>query len=193
MTKKSFTLIELIVVIAIIAILAAIIAPNAFKAIEKAKISRTMSDLRVTKNAVTNHYIDTGKWPLESGIQTELEWVEVYASSLIEDIHSYDGWDGPYLDGSRVFHPWKGIYALYSYDLEADGAPFELTVLVSNHCFPTPGVYCHPGTIKSLERIDEALDDGDLSDGIFRKQVGAGSDPTDVAEALYIYRKGDYE
>ena len=37
--RKGFTLIELIVVIAIIAILAAIIAPNAFRAIEKAKAS----------------------------------------------------------------------------------------------------------------------------------------------------------
>ena len=38
MNRQSFTLLELIVVIAIIAILAAIIAPNAFRAIEKAKV-----------------------------------------------------------------------------------------------------------------------------------------------------------
>ena len=38
--SKGFTLIELIVVIAIIAILGAIIAPNAFRAIEKAKMAR---------------------------------------------------------------------------------------------------------------------------------------------------------
>jgi len=185
MRKKSFTLIELIVVIAIIAILAAIIAPNAFKAVEKAKISRAISDLKVTKNAINTHLVDTGKWPLESGIQTELVWIEVYASSLIEDIHSYDGWDGPYLDGSRIYHPWKGIYALYSYDLEGDGAPFELSILISNHCFPTPGVFCLPPT-EPIQKIDSALDDGVLSTGNFREHplVFPG-------ESFYIYRKGE--
>ena len=48
----GFTLIELIVVIAIIAILAAIIAPNAFRAIEKAKITKTMADLDSFKKAI---------------------------------------------------------------------------------------------------------------------------------------------
>ncbi|SHJ08964.1 prepilin-type N-terminal cleavage/methylation domain-containing protein [Desulfofundulus thermosubterraneus] len=38
--EKDFTLVELLVVIAIISILAAIIAPNAFKAVEKAKVAR---------------------------------------------------------------------------------------------------------------------------------------------------------
>ncbi|MEW9096326.1 MAG: prepilin-type N-terminal cleavage/methylation domain-containing protein [Clostridiaceae bacterium] len=43
--KKAFTLVELLVVIAIIAILAAIVAPKAFTAIEKSKVSRTLSDM----------------------------------------------------------------------------------------------------------------------------------------------------
>jgi len=45
--RRSFTLIELIVVIAIIAILAAIIAPNAFRAIEKAKVAETKIKAKV--------------------------------------------------------------------------------------------------------------------------------------------------
>ncbi len=61
--KKSFTLIELIVVIAIIAILAAIIAPNAFKAIEKAKISRAIADFKTFKTAMFSYYADCGKFP----------------------------------------------------------------------------------------------------------------------------------
>ncbi|MCF7873830.1 MAG: prepilin-type N-terminal cleavage/methylation domain-containing protein, partial [Candidatus Omnitrophica bacterium] len=51
MFKRSFTLIELIVVIAIIAILAAIIAPNAFQAIEKAKIIEAIGDFKTLKTA----------------------------------------------------------------------------------------------------------------------------------------------
>jgi len=62
MCKKSFTLIELIVVIAIIAILAAIIAPNAFKAIEKAKVSQLIADFKAYKTGISALYADTGHW-----------------------------------------------------------------------------------------------------------------------------------
>ncbi len=62
--KKSFTLIELIVVIAIIAILAAIIAPNAFKAIEKARVAKTVADMKSIKTAFTALYTDTFRFPL---------------------------------------------------------------------------------------------------------------------------------
>ncbi|WP_333870599.1 type II secretion system protein [Desulforamulus putei] len=37
--NRGFTLVELLVVIAIIGILAAVIAPNAFKAVEKGKVA----------------------------------------------------------------------------------------------------------------------------------------------------------
>lgn len=59
----SFTLVELIVVIAIIAILGAIIAPSAFKAIEKAKISAAIADIKAIKNAALGFYADTGTFP----------------------------------------------------------------------------------------------------------------------------------
>jgi len=62
MKVKSFTLIELTVVIAIIAVLAAVVAPNAFKTIEKSKITRMTSDLNTIKKASIVHYADTGNW-----------------------------------------------------------------------------------------------------------------------------------
>jgi len=66
--NKSFTLIELIVVIAIIAILAAIIAPNAFRAIEKAKISTAIADFKANKNAVYAFYADSRCRNLVNGL-----------------------------------------------------------------------------------------------------------------------------
>ncbi|MCF7873829.1 MAG: prepilin-type N-terminal cleavage/methylation domain-containing protein [Candidatus Omnitrophica bacterium] len=69
----GFTLIELIVVIAIIAILAAIIAPNAFKAIEKAKISKAIADWEAFKAAAGTFYADTGHWPGTSGRYIRVE------------------------------------------------------------------------------------------------------------------------
>ncbi|MCF7907403.1 MAG: prepilin-type N-terminal cleavage/methylation domain-containing protein [Candidatus Omnitrophica bacterium] len=192
--KKSFTLIELIVVIAIIAILAAIIAPNAFRAIEKAKVTRAIADIKATKTAILSHYADTAQWPLEEfpdddpadGFVDETEWVPVYSSTLVNATSgaTIRGWDGPYLDGSMVMHPWGGIYALYCYDLEADGAPYELSILISNHCFPTPGVFCAPKA-EPLQKIDDTLDNGILTNGTFRIHPVVGND-----EAFYIYHTG---
>ena len=64
MVKRGFTLIELIVVIAIIAVLAAVVAPNAFKAVERAKISGTLSDYKAIKTATMAYYSDCGVWPI---------------------------------------------------------------------------------------------------------------------------------
>jgi general secretion pathway protein G len=85
--KKGFTLIELLVVIAIIAILAAVIAPNAFKAIEKSKVSSAISDYKAIKTASLSYYSDTGKWPGNSAA----------ATGFVTDPTGVSGWNGPYL------------------------------------------------------------------------------------------------
>ena len=102
---KSFTLVELIVVIAIIAILVAIITPNAFRAIEKSKISKAISDFKTIKSAAYALYADTGRWPLNSG-----EDVWISDSDLLSNVHTWPGWDGPYLEKNPDPHPWSGRY-----------------------------------------------------------------------------------
>ena len=99
MKAKGFTLIELIVVIAIIAILAAIIAPNAFKAIEKAKISGTIGDYRAMKTGAMAYYADTGTWPTD-GVTT--------SGLVVTDGKA--GWDGPYLEKWPPLSKWGGTY-----------------------------------------------------------------------------------
>jgi len=105
MNKRAFTLIELIVVIAIIAVLAAIIAPNAFKAIEKAKVSAFCADIKSVGSAVYALYADTGRFPCH---------YEDITCPLITGADCSDsgcgtgctcgvwrnvaGWDGPYLE-----------------------------------------------------------------------------------------------
>jgi prepilin-type N-terminal cleavage/methylation domain-containing protein len=132
--KKAFTLIELIVVIAIISVLAAIIAPNAFKAIEKAKIVRTIADMKAVKTASLVYYADTAQWPLGYIVDSNHP---LYKDSGIA------GWDGPYIDkiGScpvvhqatpsrpawGYYYPWTcwdppGGYAYAcQFDLDNDG------------------------------------------------------------------------
>lgn len=91
MKERGFTLIELLVVIAIIGILSAIIAPNAFKAIDKARMSKTISDIKAIKTASLLYYADVGEWPRNQYLLDE-------NNSLMRNIESKEGWDGPYLE-----------------------------------------------------------------------------------------------
>ncbi|KUK41828.1 MAG: N-terminal methylation protein [Clostridia bacterium 62_21] len=98
--ERGFTLVELLVVIAIIGILAAVIAPNAFKAIEKSKVAAAEADYKAIKAAALNFYTDTGTWPAtatgDPGFVTEPAGV--------------DGWNGPYLERWPSKNPWGGKY-----------------------------------------------------------------------------------
>ena len=97
--RAGFTLIELLVVIAIIAVLAAIIAPNAFKAVEKSKISATIGDYGAVKTAAMSYYADTGAWPANGSTTVGLIATDGVA-----------GWDGPYLETWPPFAKWGGAY-----------------------------------------------------------------------------------
>ena len=94
--KKGFTLVELLVVIAIIAILAAVVAPNAFKAIEKSKITAIEADYRAIKTATLVYYSDTGEWPEDEAAEAGfIKEARVASPGTQAEI---DGWNGPYLD-----------------------------------------------------------------------------------------------
>ncbi|MBU1112742.1 MAG: type II secretion system protein GspG [Candidatus Omnitrophica bacterium] len=134
---KGFTLIELIVVIAIIAILAAIIAPNAFKAIEKAKVAAAKSDVATLKKAALLLYTDTGKFPkgcppyaittsvalqaIRGGLVVRPEVYFDAGTGCGWTQNEVDSWDGPYIDAGQAVDPWKGIYWL-RYDYNCNNA-----------------------------------------------------------------------
>ena len=96
MRRQGFTLIELLVVIAIIAILGAIITPNAFKAVEKAKVVSFTSDYKTMKGALQQYYADVGTWPtnyqeltpiLISGTGQPATWdAETTATAAVEPV-----------------------------------------------------------------------------------------------------------
>jgi len=104
MRKRGFTLIELIVVIAVIGILAAIIAPNAFKAIEKGKIAAAESDYKSIKTGSMSYYADTGQWPADGVTGTTSPNPFMAAPAGVS------GWDGPYLEKFPARNPWGGAY-----------------------------------------------------------------------------------
>ena len=148
--KKGFTLIELIVVIAIIAILAAIIAPNAFKAIEKAKISRTLGDYRSIKTAVLAYHIDTNVWPISSAD----------GSDLLANTSAEDDWEGPYLES------WpQGAFGTITLCNASGTAP-----CIGNFGSIGNEIYLALEGLSTDQRntTDEKIDDGNNTTGIVR-------------------------
>jgi type II secretion system protein G len=67
--RRGFTLIELLIVVAIIAILAAIALPNFLEAQARAKVSRTMADMRSLSTAMLAYATDNNEYPIPSGKQ----------------------------------------------------------------------------------------------------------------------------
>lgn len=106
--EKGFTLIELVVVIAIIGILAAVVAPQAFKAIDKSRVAAAESDLKAIKSAVINYYTDTSEWPETAETQDEATNTFVTGNNLPST------WNGPYLERWPAKNPWGGEYQYHN-------------------------------------------------------------------------------
>jgi len=170
--KKAFTLIELIVVIAIIAILAAIIAPNAFKAIEKAKIAKAVVDFKTIKRSVSAMYADTGMWPLQCG-NKEVKEIDVTELAVNP---GWPAWDGPYLDSVSRRNPWGGEYVIQIWDDQGEGFQADLLLYLADECVGTKANNCEVPQ-PSATRIDGILDDGNLSTGSFKKRINWDTGP----------------
>ena len=56
------------VVIAIIAVLSAVVAPQVFRQIAKARVSSTVGFYNSVKTAATAYYADIGQWPPGCGV-----------------------------------------------------------------------------------------------------------------------------
>ena len=195
--KKSFTLIELVVVIAIIAILAAIIAPNAFRAIEKAKVSRAISDVKAIKTAATSFYNDIGLWPgsqwgtMPGDPLSPAQYGEGFVNAPA--VHSGSSaqqaaaanqilfWDGPYLEKWSMT-PWAMPYMwdYNNWDASGDGVPYEHVVWLDLAHSPGPYNQNNKVPARSRDKIDEILDGGDgLSSGSVQ-QMSSGFYGTSV-------------
>jgi len=62
MSRKAFTLIELLIVVAIIAILAAIAVPNFLEAQVRSKVSRAKADMRSLATAIEAYRVDNNNY-----------------------------------------------------------------------------------------------------------------------------------
>lgn len=142
----GFTLIELIVVIAIIAILAAIVAPNAFKAIEKARISGLEGDYRNMKTGAMSYYSDTGNWPANNNT----------TGFIANDTTS--GWSGPYMEKWPQRDAWGGTYSWRNDQAQVfAGAGINERYVIATQVASA-----------SAGKLDTNIDDGNNSTGIMR-------------------------
>jgi len=170
---RGFTLVELIVVIAIIAVLSAIVAPNAFRAIEKSKISKMAIDFKNLKTAWLAFYSDTGRFPSEAQYvaagypNTPNPGVLMSNTDIARNVLNFAGWNGPYFEG-RAVSPWV---APYRYDNEMDAACYN----PSTGAFPYNGINVglNEGEFSAsqqslIPKIDLLIDDGNGTRGSLR-------------------------
>jgi len=61
--RRGFTLIELLAVMAILATLLAIVAPQYFDSVDRAKEAALRADLQSLRDAIDKHLADTGRLP----------------------------------------------------------------------------------------------------------------------------------
>jgi len=63
MTRKGFSLIELLVVVLIMGILAFVVMPQYFKSVEKSRSAEAIAFLKATASAYQRHYMQKGRYP----------------------------------------------------------------------------------------------------------------------------------
>jgi general secretion pathway protein G len=155
----AFTLIELIVVIAIIAILAAVIAPNAFRAIEKAKIARATGDMKTIKTGALSFYADTGTWPLRHIGDDRRSSGSGFVNDSDGNGNRVPGWDGPYLSKWPV-NPWGNVSSSWGnkYYWDADDSGDDNSNLIE----PEAQVIMFNVPRKSGQILDNQYDNGVL-------------------------------
>ena len=88
---SGFTLIELLIVVAIIGLIAAIAIPNLRNAMNKAKQSRTLADIKTIGNALESYAVDNNTYP-KSLTDANAQVLSGYVSLYLKTVPPGDGW-----------------------------------------------------------------------------------------------------
>jgi general secretion pathway protein G len=101
--SRGFTLIEIMVVVVILGILAAIVVPNVFGNVDKARVAKAKQDIRSFETALSLYQMDNYKFPSgDQGLQALVN------KPNDPNIRNYK--PGGYLTGGVKKDPWGNDY-----------------------------------------------------------------------------------
>jgi general secretion pathway protein G len=112
-TKAGYSLLEILIVLAIIALIAALVGPQLFAQLDKAKVTTARVQVRSLETALQTMELDIGRYPTPSEGLTLL---------VKGDRGQVAGWNGPYLSGGLPNDPWGHPY-VYDPPVDAAHAP----------------------------------------------------------------------
>ena len=114
-TYRGFTVLELLIVVAIIGLVAAFAMPNVVAAIQRARQSRTMADMRTIAGALVLYEQDYVDYPIETSL-VSAEILRPHVLPYLGEFKATDAWRRHYWYVSDGY-----VYTLISYAL--DGKP----------------------------------------------------------------------
>lgn len=161
--RSGFTLIELLVVFAIIGIVSGIVYASLGGAREEAKMAAAIKMAQQVDSAISLYYRDTGELPPPCNNSSGCDDT---SDPLLNSL-GVSGWNGPYHSGlADLKHGWGGHIGIVTNNCTGSGPYDEVYVLLDEDA-PGAGTGDDSAKIPShiLKKIDEKLDDGDLSSG----------------------------
>jgi len=95
-SQAGFTLIELLIVVAIIGLIAALAMPNLMSALQRAKQTKTIADIKSIGSALENYAVDNNVYP-KGLTNADAGVVAGFVSPLyLRKVPPADGWNNPW-------------------------------------------------------------------------------------------------
>ena len=105
-SRRGFTLVEIMVVLGILVLLAVMVGPRVLKLGENADKKATLTQIKAIEKALKFYKADTRHYPsTEEGLQALIDQPQAQEQQLVQN------WSGPYLDEDALpVDPWNSPY-----------------------------------------------------------------------------------